>query len=603
MTSLLKKQPRPRPQRGRVNYRRGVSAAGIYLGLAGLAMYSQLLWAAHNGYAHITARLAGAALVGGMVAWLLTRMVGWLARRRGEDEEPALRRWSYCLAPVVLILLTPLYHGFLSIALLSPPLIFLAQALYRRLRQHGMRFVKHALANLALCLLSLALALALGELWIYILYHDFPSTTHRSPNPHYIVHTKNPHHRPQFSPRGPGSSGPKPPGVKRILVQGDSITTGAQSDWRKGITNQLLNILNQRQPGRWQMDVIAKAGHEIDHHCKDLRKLGAITKPDVIVYIWYVNDLEVDKELRPTSKMAVWRNLPFHHFLRRYSYLYRFLDIRLADALPRLAPTYIQYLAHNYRSGTYHWLVFELLFHSWLDRATSIAPRTIVYLYPTLPRRGLGSQPYPLRHLHQQVIRAAGAEDISYPAWMTPHQKGVDQRDGSSPYGVIRLARRGTAPGSIVVDGPLPHWLAITAGHYRADFRLKIASSSGDAPVARLQVTDGQGHVLSRKDVPAGNNQGRWHKVALPFTVGPAGVKDLRLQVEYLRGGDLAVDQVILHWPLHGRVQVVDGLPQLRNLKTWQNQFDGHPNAKTNQIVAQTLARAVLTPDMGLVVP
>jgi hypothetical protein len=378
-------------------------------------------------------------------------------------------------------------------------------------------------------------------------------------------------------------------------VQGDSVTAGAQPYWQRGIPNQLLKLLNRSQPSRWQMDVIARAGHEINHHCKDLLRLGHLCQPDVIVYIWYVNDMEIGKKGRPVSKSVVWRYLPCHRFLREHSYLYRLLNIGLENVLPRFAPTYMEYLAKCFKPGSVQWTVFNLYFHMWLDRASSIAPRTIVYLYPALPQRGLQGRPYQLRHVHQQIICSAREPQVAWPAWMTPHAAGVDLQDPTTPYGAVRLARGDTSRGSIIVDGPLLHCLGVLAGEYRAVFRIRLATNSGHGPEARLQAADGQGHVLASREVSALPGQPRcWQKMALPFRVGPGGVRDLRLQVRYLGHGEVAVDQVTLQWPRRGRVEVVDGLPVLRDMQTWQNKFDGHPNAPTNLVVAGSLAKTIL---------
>lgn len=595
MSHLSKSMPRHLSRHWKTPRRPRWYTAGIYAGIISLAIYSQLQWAVDNDYAHIIARLIAAVLAGWAAAWLFIRLVGWLAQRHGKDEEPALRRWSYSLALSVLILLAPLYHPFLFIALLCPWPVFAALSVYQRIKAQGMLFVKRALINLTALMLGLGVALALGELTVYLIYRDFLATNRRSPNMHRVTPTHNPHHRPHFSARGPGSLGPKPQGVSRVLVIGDSVTAGAQPDWRQGIPNQLLEMLNHDRPRRWQMDVLARAGHEIHQHYKNLSKLGHLTQPDVIVYIWYVNDMEVHKKGRPASQSAIWRNWPSHQFLREHSYLYRFLDIGLESALPRFAPTYMEYLAQRYQSGTFNWAVFNLLFHMWLDKATTIAPRTIVYLYPALPRRGLQGKPYPLSHIHRQIIRSARTTKVSWPAWVTPHAAGLDQQDRSTPHGAVRLASRGTSRGSIIVDGPLPHWLHVSAGDYQAEFRLRVATHNGHGPLARLRATDGRGHILASREVSARPGQPlRWQKMSLPFTVGPGGIKDLRLQVQYLGGGEVAVDQVTLHWPRRGRVEVVDGTPALRDLRTWQNQFDGHPNAQANQVVARTLARAIM---------
>lgn len=582
-----------RPNRWRWRW----SAVGIFAGFISLAAYSQMQWAEANGHAHLIPRLAAAALAGGGAGWLFTRLVRRRAQRHGQAAEPSLRRWSYSLAFTVLILFTHLYHPLLFAALLLPIAAYLVIGAARGLKARGAAHLKPMMANLALVLGGLVAAAALGEFTTWLIYHDFPYSGYRSPNMVRVAQQMNPHHRPGFSARGPGSLGPKPPGVTRVLVQGDSVTSGAQIDWREGIPNQLLQMLNQDGPTHWQMDVIARPGREMLHHYHNLARIGRQPDPDVVVYIWYVNDLETTKKGRPHSRAVVWRHWPTHSLLRKHSYFYRLLDTGLENLLPRMAPTYLEYLAENFKPSTPKWFIFDLYFHMYLDRAGSIAPRTIVYLYPALPRFGLQGQPYSLGHIHRQVMASAKRDYVSWAAWLTPHAVGQDQPDRTATSKVVRLVHRGVHRGALMVDGPMPRCINLLPGEYKADFRLKASTPELHGPSVLVRAVAGHGRVLASQEVSLDHAEpGGWRTVTLPFRVGPQSAHDVRLQVQYL-GGEVAVDRLSLHWPHRGRVEVIDGAPELRELATWNNQFDGHPNTATNTLVARALAKAIIDGD------
>lgn len=102
--------------------------------------------------------------------------------------------------------------------------------------------------------------------------------------------------------RGPEPSGPKHSHGTRILIQGDSIT------WGQGVRNE-QQLFTSRLLARLRetnvsvdMAVLARPGREIDGHLQQLKKWGRKLWPDVIIYQWYINDIELEKEHRPQQK-------------------------------------------------------------------------------------------------------------------------------------------------------------------------------------------------------------------------------------------------------------------------------------------------------------
>lgn len=186
--------------------------------------------------------------------------------------------------------------------------------------------------------------------------------------------------------RGPDTIGRNSRDAIRILVQGDSIT------WGQGVkeedrlyTNRLLSRF-QQDCSTVEMAVLAKAGREIDGHLEQLVKWGHEIRPDIIVYQWYINDMELDKRGRPSKgSNPPWRRLFFHYLLAEYSYLWFFVDDRLASIWPSGSGSYAAYMIQGYARGTPGWQEFERLFREWAEEARRLTPSVLVALYPHDP--------------------------------------------------------------------------------------------------------------------------------------------------------------------------------------------------------------------------
>ncbi len=184
--------------------------------------------------------------------------------------------------------------------------------------------------------------------------------------------------------RGPEPSDPKPPGRTRIVIQGDSIT------WGQGVRNeeQLFSnrLLSKLQETKAPVDmaVLAQPGREIDGHLQQLQKWGSELRPDVIIYQWYINDIDTGKGYRKLKPNRLWRHPWFlHSMLVKNSYLWFFLDFALDRLLPSATPlSYESYMGSQFKEGSAGWLRFEQYFSDWARSAKALTPRVIVALYP-----------------------------------------------------------------------------------------------------------------------------------------------------------------------------------------------------------------------------
>lgn len=207
----------------------------------------------------------------------------------------------------------------------------------------------------------------------------------------------------RFQSRGPDAIGEKPRGRVRIMVQGDSITFGqGMTDGRALYPVVLLQQLEQSAPGRFDMAVMARPGREIDFHLQQLHEFGAAVNPDVVIYQWVPNDMELDKSGRPRPRGMFWRTFAWHQWLYNHSYAWWFMDHQFDSlAYAMQEQPYTEYIRDTFAPGSPAWAPFEALFRQWAESATALTPRVVLLLYPE-PAGGVGAQ-YPLRAVHAQV--------------------------------------------------------------------------------------------------------------------------------------------------------------------------------------------------------
>jgi hypothetical protein len=160
-------------------------------------------------------------------------------------------------------------------------------------------------------------------------------------------------------------------------------------------TEQLAAAMEQRGPV--EMAVFAAPGRGITEHIGVLDRYGAQIHPDVVIYQWYVNDVEVIGQ-RPRNE-RVWQRWPTHRWLRQSSYLYYFFDHRASALLPQPERSYQQYILEDFVPGRPEWAEYERAFAELSARAAAIAPARVLILYPQVPFRG----GYPLQPINDRM--------------------------------------------------------------------------------------------------------------------------------------------------------------------------------------------------------
>jgi len=207
--------------------------------------------------------------------------------------------------------------------------------------------------------------------------------------------------------RGPEVSGPKRAGVRRLLVVGDSITWGQGVRSEDSLYTSILARRLARHVPPMEVASVARMGRELDDHRLMLRQYGEEIDPDVIVYQWFPNDMEIGRRNRPWRE-GLWTRGFWHGPLRERSFVYFFLHYQATQFLNRNEETFSEYFDRMFTGDTPEWNRFAEEFRAFAAEATALAPRVIVALYPLYDSGG-----FHLAAVHEKMKnlgREAGVE-------------------------------------------------------------------------------------------------------------------------------------------------------------------------------------------------
>jgi lysophospholipase L1-like esterase len=431
--------------------------------------------------------------------------------------------------------------------------------------------------------LALSLPLLAGEIAVRIVYHDGGKQTLGGPGPYSFEH--------RFidasaERRTPSDTGPKAPGVERILVQGDSITWGVGvRDWQQIYTNRLLNLL-QRSGRPFDMAVFARAGKNIDGHAKTIAETAPELSPDYIIYQWYHNDIEVGPQV-PRWPMA-WHKWPGYASIASHSWLAYVLDNQLTKVCAAHGwggrPSYDQFLLENYADGTPGWTQFADQFHRWATYSDAYAKHVLVVLYPQVPFRGR----YPLEDLNQRMRALAAPHVLTYPAHALRGEVGREVPDRSGTGGRVRQSD-GSA--GLLVSGPA---IPLESGHYELTERLRLdAAASGTIESVDIFADD---RLIAHRDVKASecSRPGEWSTIKIDVDLSPPLTRKVDCRIHVTPGVFLSVDALSI--PVsYKHLEVLDLKDRLNAFNTHASSFDAHPNARAHAEIAKALADWILS--------
>jgi hypothetical protein len=374
--------------------------------------------------------------------------------------------------------------------------------------------------------------------------------------------------------RGRRDVGPKVPGVPRVMVIGDSVTYGlGVRDW-KATWPELLSQALERDGRPHQFAVLAVPGNDMPQHLDTIRNWIGSVQPDVLIYQWYVNDIEAISH-RPDIEQP-WQHWSWHAALREHSYLYFVLDHRLTQWLSRPATRYVGYLRSDFKPGSLEWAEFEREFHEFAVLAKR-APRRIMMLYPQVPFNGT----YPLQAVHDRMRALTGPHALEIPpiAWTRTAGSLVPRRDAR--FGQAVQASQDT--GTLEVQ---------TAAYVYPPGEVELHLQAMGVPTGRvfgsLELIDAaRGAVAASASLCAGRAEDMQVRLRLPGD----RIRLLAVRVRATAADGLALGNISL--PVDYGFEVVDLTEPLNQFDTHASSFDSHPNARAHQAMADIVYAAM----------
>jgi len=422
-------------------------------------------------------------------------------------------------------------------------------------------------ASLLLC--SVLIFLATGEIALRAVYRDAGKRTLGAPGFHVFEHV-NAHDQQ----RGRLDFGAKRAGLPRLLVVGDSITWGTGvREWQDTWPEQLARMYEQAEQAR-ELAVLSLPGREIDAHVEQVKIWANDIRPDIFIYQWYVNDVEI-LHRRPSTERS-WQQQGWHDWLRRASYLYYFLDNRVSQLLPPVERSYVDYILQDFIPSSLEWSEFERYFHELATRAREMSPQRLLLLYPQVPFSG----EYPLRSVHQRLAALARAERISIPpaAWVRTSGDIVDRPDGKWKQAVR-------------VPSSAPPRSIITRPYYaRGEVTLIATFAAPDSPsgtaVGTLEAVDPEtGVTMAAAPLVSRKAGDALQEVSVQLQLQDDKGRGVQLAFGTAGGGDVLLASVDLR--VNYGFDVLDLTETMNGFDTHVSIFDAHPNPAAHRVVAE----------------
>lgn len=324
------------------------------------------------------------------------------------------------------------------------------------------------------------------------------------------------------------------------------------------------------------MAVLARPGRNMAEHLAALEGWGTRVQPDVLIYQWYVNDIELVIEHRPRNQRA-WQQWSQHDQMRKSSYLYYFLD-RLASLwLPPPERSYVDYILQDFKPGSLEWTEFERVFHSFATRAREIAPTRLMVLYPQVPYRGA----YPLLPVHDRMRSLAGPHQLAIPpaAWVRLAGT-IEPRSDAAWHQVVRV------PADVI--GPVVETRDYYVSEGALDVGLRlICDGPSNVPAAvALEIVDNvTNQIVGRGDAAVDVQAGGWQQ--LPLRIDVRGAQGHSVRFRLVSPGALGLSLASIDIPVDYGFTVVDLTEPLNSFNTHTSMFDPHPNERAHAVMAQ----------------
>jgi lysophospholipase L1-like esterase len=198
------------------------------------------------------------------------------------------------------------------------------------------------------------------------------------------------------------------PGVRRIVVLGDSYTQGVGVEFEETYTKRLEAELN-RSGGPTEVINFGVGGYSTSLELATLREVAARFRPDLIIVGYVLNDVDPDNvsgaapEKRGAASGRASPLLKAHNGLKRHSLLYRWLAPKLGAVLGLFGGRYAfgmtNYLSKAYDDDAPGWIRAREALLGIAAESRSLGADLLVVVFPMI----IDFRTYPLAHAHEAV--------------------------------------------------------------------------------------------------------------------------------------------------------------------------------------------------------
>jgi hypothetical protein len=381
--------------------------------------------------------------------------------------------------------------------------------------------------------------------------------------------------------RGRLEIGRRTRGVPRLVVFGDSVSWGyGVRDWVDIWPEQLVRDLARDAHSTYQLALVAEPGRNMGEHYAEMLHLKSELRPDVLIYQWYVNDLEVVSN-RPDAERP-WHRWPWHQQVRTHSYLYFFLDNRLSTFLPPPTRSYRDYILQDFGPGSVEWSEFERYFHSFAVHAKEIAPRRLMVLYPQVPFSG----EYPLQAIHDRMHALAGPHLMSIPPSNWIRVAGALERREDAVWGQVVHVPAGTS-------GPVVETRPCYFGDGALEIRVRVSATAATAPgIGVLEAFDDvSNQLLDQRPLVLDPGTAGWQDAQVRLDLHGTNGNMTRFRIALAQAPDVSIGSIDV--PVDYAMTVVDLTEALNTFETHASIFDAHPNERAHRVIAEQVRHAL----------
>ena len=207
----------------------------------------------------------------------------------------------------------------------------------------------------------------------------------------------------------------KPPGVRRIVVLGDSFTLGVGVEFADIFTKRLERQLNQ-SGGRYEVINFAVSGYNTVLELATFREVAAAFRPDLVIVAYVLNDVEQQEafESAPTSRPSDLGSLltRVHLFMKDESLLYGYLSPRIGTVLGFFGARYAVGKTHeiirSYDESSPGWIDSRQALLGIAGEARRIGASVLIVVFPMM----IDFATYPLAPAHATVTQFCRSHDL-----------------------------------------------------------------------------------------------------------------------------------------------------------------------------------------------